>query len=88
MGDVNIDFLKFCDNIQTEEYLDMIYLNNFLPLITKPTRITDHSKSLIHHMYTNCDSSKIRSTAYQRSGWTNSMLQQKPLTRLQQKLKK
>ena len=61
MGDVNIDFLKFCDNIQTEEYLDMIYLNNFLPLITKPTRITDHSKTLIDHMYTNSDSSKIRS---------------------------
>ena len=31
----------------------MLYSNNFLPLITKPTRLTDHSSTLIDHIYTN-----------------------------------
>jgi hypothetical protein len=36
----------------TEKYLDMLYTNNFLPIITKPTRITDHTKTLIDHTHT------------------------------------
>ena len=31
----------------------MLYANNFIPLITKPIRITDRSKTLIDHIYTN-----------------------------------
>ena len=38
LGDMNINFLIIV-NIQTEKYLNMIYNNNFLPLITKPTRV-------------------------------------------------
>ena len=44
---MNIDFLKYSEHTNTEEYLDMLYLNNYIPLITKPTRITDHSSTLI-----------------------------------------
>ena len=53
LGDMNIDFLKYSIHTNTEEYLDMLYLNNFTPVITKPTRITDHSSTLIDHIYTN-----------------------------------
>ena len=53
MGDINIDFLKYNIHNPTEEYLDMICTNTFLPLITKPTRITDHSATLIDHIYMN-----------------------------------
>ena len=28
--------------------------NNILPIITKPTRLTDHTATLIDHIYTNC----------------------------------
>ena len=45
----------------TEKYLDMLYANNFIPLITKPTRITDHSKTLIDHIYTNMPLSEVLS---------------------------
>ena len=40
LGDMNIDFLK-CNSLSlTEDYLEMLYTNNMLPEITKPTRIT------------------------------------------------
>jgi exonuclease III len=51
LGDVNIDFLN--SHQPTERYLDMLYENNFIPVITKPTWITDHTKTLIDHIYTN-----------------------------------
>ena len=53
LGDMNINFLNFSNHIPTEEYLDMLYSNNFLPIITKPTRITNHTSTLIDHIYTN-----------------------------------
>ena len=51
---MNINFLKFNEHAQTEEFLDMLYANNILPIITKPTRLTDHTATLIDHIYTNC----------------------------------
>ena len=53
IGDVNINFLKYNEHANTEDYLNMLYSNNFLPLITKPTRLTDDSSTLIDHIYTN-----------------------------------
>ena len=51
---MNINFLKSNEHAQTEEFLDMLYTNNILPIITKPTRLTDHTATLIDHIYTNC----------------------------------
>ena len=53
MGDMNIDLLKFETHLRTNEYLDSIFANGFLPLISKPTRVTTSSATLIDHMYTN-----------------------------------
>ena len=53
LGDINIDFLRYVTHQSTERYLDMLYTNNFIPIITKPTRITDHTKTLIDHIYIN-----------------------------------
>jgi hypothetical protein len=39
----------------------MLYTNNFLPTITKPTRLTDHSKTFIDHIYTNAPIDNITS---------------------------
>ena len=50
LGDMNIDFLKVGTHSKTEDYLDMLYSSNLLPVI-KPTRIT--SQTLIDHIYTN-----------------------------------
>ena len=53
LGDMNIDFLKYNHHTQTEEYLDMLHSNNISPIITKPTRITNYTATLIDHIYTN-----------------------------------
>ena len=53
MGDMNIDLLKFGSHQKTNEYLDNICSHGFLPIITKPTRVTPASATLIDHIYTN-----------------------------------
>ena len=53
MGDINIDLLKYKTDNKTNDYLDALVANGFLPKITKPTRITEHSATLIDHIYTN-----------------------------------
>ena len=53
MGDMNIDLLKFETHLKTSDYLDNLFQNNFLPTITKPTRITSTSATLIDHIYMN-----------------------------------
>jgi len=59
MGDMNIDLLKFETHLKTSDYLDNLFQNGFLPTITKPTRITSTSATLIDHIYMN-NSWKIR----------------------------
>lgn len=53
LGDMNMHFLTCATHSQTVGYLDMLYSNSFLPVITKPTRITAHAATLIDHIYIN-----------------------------------
>ena len=53
MGDLNIDFLRADDHRATGELLDVLYCNNVFPLITKPTRVTSTTATLIDHILTN-----------------------------------
>lgn len=53
LGDFNIDCLKYETHALTENYVNMLFNNTFYPIITKPTRITCHSATLIDHIYTN-----------------------------------
>lgn len=59
LGDMNIDFVKYNHHAQTEEYLDMLHSNNILPIITKFTRITNYTTTLIDHKYTNSTNQMI-----------------------------
>ena len=56
---MNIAFFKCHSHSQAEEYLDMLFTNNLLLIITKPTRLTDHTSTLIGHIYTNSPISQI-----------------------------
>ena len=48
-GDVNIDIVQQDhDNV---EYVTTLACHNYLPYITRPTRITSHSATLIDHMF-------------------------------------
>ncbi len=39
----------------------LLLYNNFIPIITKPTRITDHTKMLIDHIYINKSIHQVKS---------------------------
>lgn len=52
-GDLNIDLLKYNDNKGTKTFVDMMFSIGLYPLIDKPTRITDHSATLIDNIFTN-----------------------------------
>ena len=53
MGDFNINLLKYDHLAETRDYVDTMYSYAFLPLITKPTRITPTSATLIDNIYSN-----------------------------------
>jgi len=55
MGDMNIDLLKFETHLKTSDYLNNLFQNDFLPTITKSTRITNIPATLIYHIYMNND---------------------------------
>ena len=53
MGDFNLNLLNYDVHTLTGEFLDGIYSNSFIPLITQPTRITAHTSTLIDNIFTN-----------------------------------
>ena len=53
MGDFNLNLLNQQFHQFTIEFLDTMYANMLLPLITLPTIITWHSATLIDNIFTN-----------------------------------
>ena len=53
MGDFNLDLLKHEKHPPTEQFLDMMYSNAYIPLINRPTRITKETSTLIDNIFTN-----------------------------------
>ena len=52
-GDLNIDLLKYETHPETGAYVDTLFQNGLLPLITLPTRIENRKASIIDHISTN-----------------------------------
>ena len=50
IGDYDIDLLNSEKHDLTNEFVDVLYCNEFLPLISRPTRITSTSATLIDNM--------------------------------------
>ena len=61
MGDFNIDLMKHSNCSSVNQFLSIIYAYSFLPLIDKPSRITQSSFSLIDNIFTNNFDSDISS---------------------------
>ena len=53
MGDFNLDFLCYNDNVPTQEFIDRLFSYSFYPLISNPMRITSHTATLIDNIFTN-----------------------------------
>ena len=52
-GDYNVDLFKYRDHKATQEFVDMMFSKGLRPLITKPSRITQSSATLIDNIFTN-----------------------------------
>lgn len=52
-GDANIDLIKYEKDIACQNLIDLLEKYCIAQTISKPTRITDHSATLIDHVYTN-----------------------------------
>ena len=53
MGDYNINLLNFGTHQKINQFLDDVISQGFVPHITKPTRITPISATLIDYIYSN-----------------------------------
>ena len=51
LGDFNVNLLNYNEHNQTNEFLDFLASNSFIPLILERTRITSHSNTLIDNMF-------------------------------------
>ena len=59
MGDCNLNLMTYQSHNLTGEFLDMMYSNTFLPLITCPTTIRSHCATLIDNIFQNSFSKLI-----------------------------
>ena len=53
LGDFNVNLLNYNEHNQTNEFLDSLASNSFIPLILQSTRITSHSNTLIDNIFLN-----------------------------------
>ena len=53
MDDFNINLLNYDHHMETHDYVDTIFSNSLIPQITKPTRITPTTPTLIFNIYSN-----------------------------------
>ena len=51
----NFDYVKVNSNANVSELLDVFFTQGILPTVTKPTRITHSSATLIDNIYVKCD---------------------------------
>jgi Reverse transcriptase (RNA-dependent DNA polymerase) len=52
-GDFNFDILKFSSNEYIADYVNNFFMHGFIQIITKPTRCTSNSATLLDHVLTN-----------------------------------
>ena len=52
-GDFSIDLLQYESHSNTKDFLNTMISNSFLPYILQPTRVTDHSSTVIDNIFSN-----------------------------------
>ena len=53
MGDFNVDLLQYESHNSTDKFLNSMVSHSFLPYILQPTRVTDHSATIIDNIFSN-----------------------------------
>jgi len=52
-GDYNLDLLRYDSHGPTADFLNNLFSYSYLPAIKYPTRITEHSKTLLDNVFVN-----------------------------------
>ena len=52
-GDANVDLIKYETDSSSQNLIDTLAKYGFAQTVSKSTRVTDHSATLIDHVYTN-----------------------------------
>ena len=53
MGDFNVNLLHYDEHVPTNDFINNLFSNNFLPCINHPTRISEHSSTIIDNIFIN-----------------------------------
>ena len=53
MGDFTINIIDAAKSNQANSFLDIMFSHCFHPVISKPTRVTETSATLINNLFTN-----------------------------------
>ena len=53
MGDFNQDLIQYDDNVDCQNLVDNAHSHGFSQIVSRPTRITENSATLIDHVYSN-----------------------------------
>ena len=59
LGDFNLNLLNYDTNCKVKSYCNTAFSHNFIPIINKPTCVTNHNATIIDHILTNSFDSKI-----------------------------
>ena len=53
LGDFNVNLLSYNNHNPTNEFLDFLASNSFVPYVLQPTPLTSHSKTFIDNILSN-----------------------------------
>ena len=53
MGDFNINLFNYDSHTKTADFINLMFSYSYAPFINKPTRITEHSSTLIDNIFVN-----------------------------------
>ena len=53
MGDFNIDLLQYKSHADTDNFVNSMMASSFIPLINRPTRVTEGTATIIDNIFTN-----------------------------------
>ena len=59
LGDFNIDLMHYNEHNPTNEFLDSLASNSYLPYIIQPSQRTSHSRTLLDNIFSNVISKDI-----------------------------
>ena len=65
LGDFDINMQKFNRTNAAHNHINLIVSNGAIPIITKPTRVTPESSSIIDHIITNDSNHQIKSFIFE-----------------------